>query len=294
MKSDAREQIIDACKAGDARAVAQLLDASPDWLTPALWPPAIFQGRSLEVTRLLLDRGLSPDECSAPRKPLHLAASREKLDIVRLLLERGARLDVIDGENITPYELMCCFGRAATTAGECRQLFRDAGAKDTIFTHIYLGHDEEAIAMLRENPSLPTTHGPVWFTPLQTAARAARPAVVKALLETGAPVDDPRPNACSALWLVCQSDADPVRRTDVATQLLDAGADPCRLCDDEQTTPLHFAAFRGPLSMVKLLLSRGAKDGQKDKAGNTALFYARECQPKEKQQIIEFLERPAP
>jgi ankyrin repeat protein len=134
----------------------------------------------------------------------------------------------------------------------------------------------------------------VWFTPLQTAARAARPAVVKALLEAGAPVDDPRPNACSALWLVAQSDADAARRIDVATQLLDAGADPCRLCDEDQSTPLHYAAYRGPVAMIELLLSRGAKAGQKDKAGKTALYYARECQPIEKQQIIEFLERPAP
>jgi hypothetical protein len=200
-------------------------------------------------------------------------------------------LDVIDGENITPYELMCCFLRSAPTAEETRQLFREFGAKDTIFTHIYLGHDSEAIAMLRADPSFVSAHGPVWFTPLQTAARAARPAVVQALLEAGAAVDDPRPSACSPLWLVAQSDADPARRINVATQLLDAGADPCRLCDDDQSTPLHYAAYRGPLAMVKLLLSRGAKPEQKDKAGNTATFYARKCEPIDKQEIIELLQR---
>jgi ankyrin repeat protein len=212
MTADRSEQIIKACRDGDAVVVSRLFDESPELLTPALWPPAIFQGRSLEVTRLLLGRGLDPNKCSAPRKPLHLAADRGKLDIARLLLDRGARLDVTDEENITPYELMCCFLASSPTAEETRELFREFGATNSIFTHIYLGHDTEAIAMLRENPPLANAHGPVWFTLLQTAARAARPDVVKALLDAGTPVDDPRPKACTALWLVCQSKADPPGR----------------------------------------------------------------------------------
>lgn len=54
-----------------------------------------------EVVRLLLDAGedpnrYNPDGCHSHATPLHNAVWSERLDVVRLLVERGARLDIRD------------------------------------------------------------------------------------------------------------------------------------------------------------------------------------------------------
>ena len=287
---DRRHQIRQACSRGDAGAVAQMLDATPELLTPELWPPTIFQGRSLAITRLLLDRGLDPNQCSAPRKPLHLACSQGLADIARLLIQRGARLDVVDGENITPYELMCCAPGSQPNIDELRAILRDAGARDSVFTHIYLRNDQAAIDMIRDNPAIVRAQGPIWFTPLQTAARAARPTVVKALLEIGADVNAKNPRENTALWFACQSSEPAEDRIAVAELLIEAGARVRDACEDG-TTALHFAAWRGPVEMVELLLRHGAKPPQPDRHGKTAADHARRGNAADKPKILELLER---
>ena len=55
----------------------------------------------MEIVQLLLDGGESPDRynpllCHAHSTPLHQAALAGHLDVVRVLVERGARLDIRD------------------------------------------------------------------------------------------------------------------------------------------------------------------------------------------------------
>ncbi len=82
---DGTERLKQAILRKDEKAASRLLDERPDLMNPSLWPHAIFQAKSVELTRLLLDRGLNPDECTAPRKPLHLAVYQCLPDIVELL-----------------------------------------------------------------------------------------------------------------------------------------------------------------------------------------------------------------
>lgn len=253
-------------------AVAELLDERPELLTSALWPPAIFHAKSIEMARLLLDRGLDPNECSAPRKPLHLAADRGLVEIVGLLLERGAATEVVDGENITPLDLVAM--SRFPNGDQSLTLLRAAGARESIFTAIALGDEDRAIAMLDRDPLLVSTRGPIWFTPLDLASRFGRERVVSRLLGMGAPVDVANPAHNTALWLACQSGEDDTRRIAVARRLLDAGADPNRRCE-HGSTPLHFAAWRGPVGMVELLLSRGGDASLRDDKGETPADYAR-------------------
>jgi ankyrin repeat protein len=221
---------------------------------------------------------------------LHLAADRGLADVVRLLIERGAALDVVDEEKITPYELVCCGLASPPNVEEIRSILREAGAIDSVFTHIYLGNDQAAIEMIQQNPAIAGAHGPIWFTPLQTAARAGRTAVLKQLLALSAAVDDPRPHACTGLWLACQSAADATSRLEAAELLIHAGADVGRSCDQERSTPLHIAAWRGPSEMVELLLRHGAKPQQPDRHGKTAAHYARRGNAPDKRKIIDLLD----
>jgi ankyrin repeat protein len=90
---DRRAAIRCKCEAGDIDAVGTMLDEHPDLLTPDLWPPTIFKAKSLELTQLLLDRGLDPNQSGAPRRPLHLACYQVLPEIVELLIQRGANVN---------------------------------------------------------------------------------------------------------------------------------------------------------------------------------------------------------
>lgn len=263
----------------DLPALTRLLDEHPALLTPALWPPAIFQAKSLAVTRLLLERGLNPDECSAPRKPLHLAVDRALIEVIELLLAHGASPDVIDGENITPIELAAGAVSGARTprAEESIALLRRAGARTTPFTQMLLAEDDEVIKALETDPAFLQTSGWQNFPPLSAAARAARPRVVEGLLAAGAEVNGSGANGNTPLWFACQSGANAEDRLSVAKILLEHGADPNHPCED-RSTPLHVAAWRGPQAMVRLLLDHGGDPVLSDSKGETPADYARESQ----------------
>lgn len=268
---DRRALVRQACERGDVATVARMLDESPELLTPELWPAAIFKAKSLELTRLLLDRGLDPNLCSAPRKPLHLAADRGLVDVVELLLRRGADPAVVDGENTTPFELVAMSD--FPNRERVLSMLRAAGADESIFTAIALGDDAGTLELLGRDASLVSSRGPIGFAPLDMAARFGRPRVVGALLAAGAAVDAANPAHNTALWLACQSGRDAAGRLEVARLLLDAGADPNRRCE-HGTTPLHFAAWRGPVGMVELLQARGALAWITDDRGRTPADHA--------------------
>jgi RNA polymerase sigma factor (sigma-70 family) len=92
-----------ACWRNDVEGAGAYLDADPALLQTPLargkrpgskYPVSLAaEGRSLEVLGLLLDRGANPsfsDPLYAGYTPLHFAAERGYVDVVRLLLERGA------------------------------------------------------------------------------------------------------------------------------------------------------------------------------------------------------------
>jgi ankyrin repeat protein len=64
-------------------------------------------GGSVEVTRLLLDKGaeIEARESESDSTPLHVAAGWGRMEVVRLLIERGARKDVKNKAGKTPAEV---------------------------------------------------------------------------------------------------------------------------------------------------------------------------------------------
>lgn len=271
---DHGEQIKAALLKEDSSTVSHLLDERPDLLTPALWPVAIFQARSLSMTRLLLARGLDPNLCSAPRKPLHFAVDRGLPDIARELLAAGADPNIRDGEGFSPLDL---YGGLASNDPNTRAtliaMLKNAGAMVNVWTSLRIGESDLAIREMTTGPDLIHSPSPdLGFLPLHVAARMGDAKVVKWLLENGAAVDV---GGNTALWFACQSGFPAEGRLEVAKLLLAAGADPNRRCENG-TTALHFAAWRGPVAMVELLLLRGARGWIADEKEKTPADFARE------------------
>jgi peptide-methionine (S)-S-oxide reductase len=289
---DGRRQIIQTIRDGDVAAVGELLDARPDLLTPELWPPAIFEAKSYGITKLLLDRGLNPDLCSAPRKPLHLAVCQYLPEIVELLIERGADVNQLNPLGERPLDLLDAYEPRPVGDPDARRIFAAlvaAGAKADIQAVVRTGDVQRVKEMLDADPAL--VHATQPWPPLFSAARSGRFDVAKLLIERGADVNARNDKGNTPLWFACQSPANAEDRIAVARLLLESGARVRETCEDNSTA-LHFAARRGPVAMVELLIRHGAREWQGDKNGKRAIDYARDGVAADKPAIVELLDRP--
>lgn len=134
---------------------------------------------------------------------------------------------------------------------------------DEIQSCIRNGDDVSARALItRTDIDVPDGDG---RTPLIWASFYRRSNLLKWLVENGADVNHQDRNGYCALHFVAQE-----RLADVATILLDAGAK-TELRDVYGNTPLWTATFnaRGDLSVVKLLVQRGASLENRNNAGKT-------------------------
>ncbi|CAN5581728.1 hypothetical protein BH10PLA1_BH10PLA1_13060 [soil metagenome] len=289
---DRRALIRKATEAGDIEKVRSMLGEHPELLTGELWPGAIHKAKSLELVKLLLDRGLNPNDCPAPRKPLHLAAYYSLADIIELLIERGADANHLNQLDETPLDLIGEYephNNMSEQSRRSREALLNAGAKHNFHTAIRAGELKLIREMLDADPELVNTNKP--WSGLFTAARTAQLDVAKLLLERGAKVDGSNDGGNTPLWFACQSSADAADRIAVAKLLLDAGANPRRQCED-QSTPLHFAAWRGPREMVELLIRHNAKTWLTDKDGKLPIDYAKRGVAPDRDAIVHLLDRP--
>jgi ankyrin repeat protein len=289
---DRRGQLKNAIRGNDVAAVTHALDEHPELLTPELWPPAIFETKSLEITKLLLDRGLNPDLCSAPRKPLHLAVYQCLADIVELLIECGADVNQLNPLGERPLDLLDAYEPRPVGDPDARRIraaLLKAGAVDDIHSAVRAGDVEAVGRLLDADPANLETKEP--WPPLFSAARSGRVEVAKLLIARGANVNAPNSKANTPLWFACQSPAQAEDRRAVAKLLIDSGARVRDGCEDGSTA-LHFAAWRGPVAMVELLISRGAKEWQQDDHGKKPIEYARDGVAADKDQIVALLDRP--
>ena len=88
------------------RPVADLLIAKgkkvPDWMLPRACRPDV-SSNELHRVNVLLDYGASVDDRGRyALTALHYAVRGGKLPLIKLLLERGARADALDGDGLTP------------------------------------------------------------------------------------------------------------------------------------------------------------------------------------------------
>lgn len=285
---DRSDQMTSAIRREDTAEVARLLDEWPQLLNPSLWPVAIFQTKSLAVTKLLLDRGLSPDECSAPRKPLHLAVYQCLPDIVEVLLARGATPDLLNPLGERPLDLLDAYEPRPVGDSDARRIraaLVAAGAREDFESVVRSGDADRVREALERDPALAKADSELGG-PLFVAARSGRPAVVRLLLEHGADANGTNSMTNTPLWFAAQSPAESSSRIEVAKILLDAGADIHRICEDGSTA-LHFAAWRGPVAMVEFLLSRGARNWVADNKEKLPVDYARSSVSPDKDEIVK-------
>ncbi|KAK3689334.1 ankyrin repeat-containing domain protein [Podospora appendiculata] len=236
------------------------------------------------ITRGGADVGLAD---SNGQTALHIAARKNFLPIVNLLLSKGACPNAYDNTHDTPLmEAVCREGREIvpddTTVLRALLEFKDpstgqaqACQRLAVYTPMHHAARHGYMADLRVLAEFGTKRdiqavdqwgqSPLWF-----AVQGGHVDAVKVLLENGATTEQ-RPKHQSwegptALWAMATSSCE---NANVGVRaLLDAGADPnAPDSTAEKFTLMHRAARQGDISMLKLLLEYQANPCSEDNEG---------------------------
>jgi ankyrin repeat protein len=184
------------------------------------------------------------------RTPLHHAVAKNRLRMVRLLLELGADPSARDATGAT----------ALTTASEggadqsIVAVLLAAGVMPDLLTAVNMGRHGDAEAMLRDDPSRIGPDGGDTIA-LHLSVGKRNLATIRWLLAHGIDVNAKRPMwDCNhtALHMTIESGA-----IEIARMLLDAGADPNIRDDKAHATALGWAEFFGRDDMAELIREKG-------------------------------------
>ncbi|QBB84304.1 hypothetical protein DEJ70_06355 [Wolbachia pipientis wAlbB] len=170
--------------------------------------------------------------------PLHMAAGNGHYNVVKLILDNEADIDVAMTNGRSPLHMAAQNGHYNVV-----KLLLEHGA--------IVGNDDKK-----------------GCTPLHLAAESDHIDVVKLLLEHEADVNVATIEGYSPLHIAAQNG-----HYNVVKLLLDNKAD-VNVAIIDGCSPLHLAAEHGHYSVVKLLLNHGADVNAKDKAGSTSLLFA--------------------
>lgn len=225
----------------------------------------------LPTVRGLLDAGARIDmQDSTGSTAVHRATRRGKAAALKeLIIGRNVDLDATDKYNFTPLHIACHLGKA-----DCVQILLDHGAKINNWTEqppietplglaIANGHFQAVRIILNHRPQLIELCG----MPLIHASRKGKTHMVKFLWEHRANISYVDLHGQTVLHKACISG-----NTDLVRFLLSDLKVAVDCSDKSDRTPLYFAAEKGYLDIVNLLISSGANVNSLDRRRETALF----------------------
>lgn len=220
---------------------------------------------SVEVARCLIESGANLDARGITlheRSLLHLASSMN-INTTKLLVEKGADLEVRDKNGETPLHLACWFGRVETAAFlldqgadiEARSSNGNTPLLRGLLWECSVSRDlgpTSMTALLLEWGANPGRGNNINITPLHCATSKADLGLFKRLLQYGADLEPKTRLGVTPLHkLACSGAMESARLS------LQKGAD-VQPRDGEGNTPLHLAAQKNDVEFVRLLLDAGA------------------------------------
>jgi ankyrin repeat protein len=214
-----------------------------------------------DIVELMIERGADieweDEQCFDI--PLHECAAHGALDVARLLLARGAKVNSVDRKGRTALD------RACPNALDVARLLLERGGKMT--------RPNTFDALVRNNIDIPSRAMNDTNTgPLHVSAANGRTELARILLDRGADIDQKNDLGQTALHAAMGW----YGAVDTVRLLLDAGAH-IDATDAEGRTPLHLEAAEGrfgKMEIVEALLERGARVDVLDAHGRSALQIA--------------------
>jgi len=186
------------------------------------------------------------------RTPLHHAAAKNRVRIVRLLLELGADPNAADATGATALTTASQENADAVIANNLLA----AGARLDFLTAVNAGRYDDAEAMLRDDPSRIGPDGRDTIA-LHLAVYKKNLTAIRWLIAHGAAVNTKRPMwDCNhtALHMTIENGS-----MEIARLLLDSGADPNVRDDKFNATALGWAEYFGRDDFASLIRERGGQ-----------------------------------
>ena len=243
----------------------------------------------VDVLEVLLDKGANIEASSNNQsKPIHLAARFGRVDALKTLLDRGANIEA---------KTDICFTALHDAADngdlDVIRTLLDRGANiearsnilsTPLHCAIYHGH-LDAINLLLDRGANLEAKTDILATPIHWAAKEGHLDVMKVLLSKGAQIEAKSHNNGTPLhWAAEEA---PVSAMEL---LLDHGAY-IEARDDDGYTPLHRAVNKADTEGVTFLLARGADIDARDKRGKTAIAMAKKKNNIEVIRLLQEAER---
>ena len=226
------------------------------------WPSSLLAVASrnghLPTVRILVKAGAPIDEKWEGSIPLLHATSEGHTEIVELFLRHGTDVNASNVSGATPLHV-ACQKRYSHIVNVILSLSKNV-AVDTLdgagFTALHLASErgyQEIVKLVLAHGVNVNKADRSGCTPLLLASRERHCEVVQLLLDRVAKVDVPDDHGRTALCYVSKLGDDAMARI-----LLNAGASPNAVDDEDGWAPIHHAASRGNFETLNLLVAEGA------------------------------------
>ena len=261
-----RDQVlVEACESGDDSLVLSLINSGVNVNCLVKfgfgeWSPlmrASAEGHT-DIVKLLLQRGAQVDlQNNVGQTALMWASDRGHMDIAKLLVDHGAEVGrdhvLVAACKSGDDSLVLSLINSGVNVNCLVDFFN--GEWSPLMRASAEGHTE-IVKVLLERGAQVDLQNNVGLTALMMASDSGCTEIVKVLLERGAQVDLPDNVGWTALMMASDSGC-----TDIVKLLLERGAQ-VDLQNNDGRTALMWASVRGPMDIAKLLVDHGAKVGR--------------------------------
>lgn len=241
---------------------------------------AIIKGDSSKVKQLATVNAVINYKDHHGMTPLHFAASRGRVSIATLLIERGANINAVDEVGYTSLRIA-----VDNKYKEVTDLLIAKGAYMTIHIAAALGRTNDLKSMILRGNSI-DDRDYYLLTPLHVASKNCQLDTAMILIQRGADVNARDRDYWTPLHAACDRGC-----PSLAKLLIEHGADINARTSDVRPlvswyTPLHLAVgncktiesdpsiMAGKTALVELLIKQGADVNQIDSSGETPLYEA--------------------
>jgi ankyrin repeat protein len=227
---------------------------------------SLIRAHNPTMVKFLLEQGADINAKANGCTPLITAAFFGDLETVKLLLDHGADLNILDDHGITAVQSAADGGHPQAV-----KLLLSKGGKITLAAAGCIGDPAEVQRLIQEGADV-NANGFLDSKPLMAAIRGGNLDIIKMLLEKGADVHIRSLTGETALMMAVSAKDQP----DVVKLLLEKGAD-VNACTEAGETPLMLAVDANDQpETIKLLLDKGADVNARTRAGRTAFKIASE------------------